>query len=620
MTITVNHPVLGAVKFPDTATPDEISATLLQIGADVLPEKSSGEVFFNQMGEGLSDTFEGLAQLTGLPAITSYEDEFRNRVELETNPYAGYSGLLIGSILDPVTLPAAFLKPIKVGGKLLTGAARGATAGTLGGAGGATFEEFGDDRLTNTLVGSAFGAGIGGVLSRYIARDVDNDAVAKTLEDTESAVYGQAEPTALSTTRARTEAQATPETAGVRPDTPFTPKMQTLNPEKQLESELVPVAQRGISYTSDEYKNRRFAFEDAKAKLKDAETRLSRAGNNEAQKLKASNDVTTAKSQLDRTKAAIDEVKEANKAQSNLNYLRAGNFSQLSPEATSRLNQIKLQNVQSAKLQPVETTINGKVVEGQPVPPPVTPRQTPEGTQRVEVAQPEEQGFAPLGTGFEGRSSAGSMGVDPSKRYAGQVSEGVDESAQVQAAWSRRQVSPAEDTGAGLTEMDRMRLTMLEEAAAGRLRKLMSHEFGEYSFKDNPAKLQQARKFIAEDYDSLVDFLMDAARKNRVFNAEEQDLLEPILREAEQRVIGTFKAMRTLRAKGGFKSTNLTDDEYDMVMELQFYSYVADAIKTNGTRASHSLKNQQKIKIMRGGHKRKLDSGKPIDDIFGVQC
>jgi len=57
-----------------------------------------------------------------------------------------------------------------------------------------------------------------------------------------------------------------------------------------------------------------------------------------------------------------------------------------------------------------------------------------------------------------------------------------------------------------------------------------------------------------------------------------------------------------------------------MVMELQFYSYVADAIKTNGTRASHSLKNLQKIKGMRRGHSNKLGKGESIDDVFGVKC
>lgn len=204
MAIVVNHPVLGEVSFPDSYTMEQIDAELLEIGAFALEEKSSGEVFFNQMGEGLESTVEGIGQMLGITDYTQedYVDEFRNRVEIAQNPVAGLGGYIVGSILDPVTLPAAFFKPIVVGGKLATGLTRGTIAGAAGGVVEPVYEEFGDDRLTNTAVGSIFGFGVGGALNRIIASDVAtkvtkadaDEAVDEALDDVANVV--DATPTA----------------------------------------------------------------------------------------------------------------------------------------------------------------------------------------------------------------------------------------------------------------------------------------------------------------------------------------------------------------------------------------------------------------------------------------
>ena len=98
MTITVNHPVLGAVQFPDSATPEQINTTLLQIGKDFLPEGSSGSVFFNQLGEGLESSIEGLSNLTGLGF---YEDSYEDPYEEPREPTLSLSfgGCLAVSLL-----------------------------------------------------------------------------------------------------------------------------------------------------------------------------------------------------------------------------------------------------------------------------------------------------------------------------------------------------------------------------------------------------------------------------------------------------------------------------------------------------------------------------------------
>ena len=184
MAIVVNHPVLGEVSFPDNYTMEQIDAKLLELGASILEEKSSGEVFFNQLGEGFESSFEGLSQLTGLGFYEdSYEDEFRSRVELEQNPVAGYGGYIVGSILDPVTVPAAFLKPITIGGKVATGIARGGIVGAAGGGVEPVFEQFGDDRAFNTSMGALFGGALGGALNRVIASDVARKTTRSDLDD-----------------------------------------------------------------------------------------------------------------------------------------------------------------------------------------------------------------------------------------------------------------------------------------------------------------------------------------------------------------------------------------------------------------------------------------------------
>lgn len=99
------------------------------------------------------------------------QQESEARIAAETNPIAGISGQIVGSIADPVTLPAFVLKPLKVAGSAFkTGALRGAAAGTVGGALQPVFEEFGDTRTANIAAGAALGGAIGGVAGTILRK------------------------------------------------------------------------------------------------------------------------------------------------------------------------------------------------------------------------------------------------------------------------------------------------------------------------------------------------------------------------------------------------------------------------------------------------------------------
>jgi hypothetical protein len=228
--------------------------------------------------------------------------------------------------------------------------------------------------------------------------------------------------------------------------------------------------------------------------------------------------------------------------------------------------------------------------------------------------------FAPLRTGLDPRESAGSAGVRPEQQYAGRAAEGVDEANLVASAWSRRRVEPAKSRGFDESDAELQRLGLREEAGAEQIERLKGHQFGPYRFEPNNAAEQAALDAIGKDYDSLVDFIIDMAEKGRAFSPFEQRVLEPLRADIEQRIQISYKTMRQMRREGAYRTTTWSQEEYDAAMELQFYSYIANAIDTNGTRASHSLKETQNIKAHRNRHSAKIKAGKPIDDIFGVKC
>jgi hypothetical protein len=594
MPVRVEHPVLGIVELPDGTTQEEVEQRLLQIGAATMPEESSGSVFFNQLGEGLESSIEGLSQLSGLDFYTdSYEDEFRNRVELEQSPYAGYGGLVVGSILDPVTLPAAFLKPIAIGGKLTTGIARGSVAGAAGGVVEPVFEQFDDSRLLNTTVGTVFGGALGGALSKFIARDVVPPTKQEADDGAEAAIESVAE--------------------AVEP-TPVRTPQETVQEELTASSKLglTPDAEASLQKGIDERLKRVEQIEKASAKR----TKGLRATDD-----KAAGDAAVQRFEeiRQRLMGEVREMRlrlkkgvEGRAAGVDLAKLRTGQLDQLSPATQTRLQE--LESTPEPTVRPVEQTAQPAPEVTQTPEAPVTPRQP-------DVAEEAPQEFAPLRMGTEARESAGSAGVRPEQQFAGQAAEGVATEDMVASAWSRKNVEPAASKGFEESDADLQRAAMRESAASERLTDLMGHKFGSYTFKDNPELEAETKSLIGEDYDSIVEWLMDSARKGRVFNAQEQRILEPLRAEAEQRIRASYKAMREMRRQGGFSSKDsFTQEEYDAVMELQFYSYVADAIDTNGTRASHALKEIQNIKAKRKINAGKIKAGKPIDDIFGVKC
>jgi hypothetical protein len=116
----------------------------------------TGEALLSNMSQGITSSLRGLAGMLPendfitIDKEADLENERRARMMLETNPIAGWAGLISGSIFDPVTLPAAVLKP-------LNWTLKGALGGATGGALDPTYSEFGDSKVMNILAGAGLG-------------------------------------------------------------------------------------------------------------------------------------------------------------------------------------------------------------------------------------------------------------------------------------------------------------------------------------------------------------------------------------------------------------------------------------------------------------------------------
>ena len=177
---------------------------------------SSFDAFTSNAGRGLTSSLRGLGILQP-DEEADIQSEKESRMRLETNPIAGWSGLLIGSALDPVTLPAAILKPLAIGGRVLTGALRGSAGGAFGGLVDPVYEGMGDSRAMNVTGGAVLGGALGGLVGRLFGKaapkaEVDGKATeaevdaAKILESDDPAK-------AIDEVAAKAEEPAIPESA-----------------------------------------------------------------------------------------------------------------------------------------------------------------------------------------------------------------------------------------------------------------------------------------------------------------------------------------------------------------------------------------------------------------------
>ena len=137
-------------------SPDQVRQMLVKDAARYAEENDIDlDSFSRQFTKEVTSTSRGIQELVTGERTTDAKSDFLAEVALEKDPWKAYTGMAAGALLDPVTLPAAFLKVLKLG-RIGTAA----LAGAFGGGAGAVREEYGESRLAN----AAFGAGAGGIL------------------------------------------------------------------------------------------------------------------------------------------------------------------------------------------------------------------------------------------------------------------------------------------------------------------------------------------------------------------------------------------------------------------------------------------------------------------------
>ena len=172
---------------------------------------SSWDAFSSNAERGLTSSLRGLGILQPDEAA-DLQSEQESRMLLETNPFAGWSGLLIGSALDPVTLPAAILKPLAIGGKVATGALRGSAGGAFGGLLDPVYEDMGDSRVLNVVGGTVLGGALGGVVGKFFGKSGEK-AGSEAEADAAKILEAEDPAKAIDEVAAKAEEPAIPENA-----------------------------------------------------------------------------------------------------------------------------------------------------------------------------------------------------------------------------------------------------------------------------------------------------------------------------------------------------------------------------------------------------------------------
>lgn len=150
----------------------------------LLDDFDTGQVMSRQFERSATSTGRGILALRGIETEEDAEKERVSRMMMDTDPVKSGVAMLGGAIVDPVVIPAAVTAPIKLATAARTGLARGALAGTTYGVIEPVYEEYGDSRVMNTLVGAGFGGALGGLVGKLFGGLSPNP---KKLKEAESA-------------------------------------------------------------------------------------------------------------------------------------------------------------------------------------------------------------------------------------------------------------------------------------------------------------------------------------------------------------------------------------------------------------------------------------------------
>ena len=598
-----------------------------------------------------------LDSLKTLGAIdkNTFAEEFRNRVEVSREgampEYIG--GLAAGGFADPVT-GAATAPALKAGmlvarGKPLAGSVVG--GGFAGGTAGAlvpTYEEFGDSRVRNTMFGAALGGGITAVpagvaktaqvLSRKAPEPVVPPKLApQPVPQTLSGGRVQPKQTPVTTATVDIEPQVTQ-------STPSTLKIQNIDMQisdlkskaatagrkkrKPIESQIKKLEQA----RTNELNRANKKSKEVNEQVVQLENQISRLA---ARSAELQPGQAGAKARINRAERRIQEIETEVDTLTGLDFAPNGGYR---VQVNGKLydNPRQLAAVKD-RIDVHNTT--GAEIEFVLPPPRPTGDPVTDAANKINYIQ-LSSGASPR-IGLDAPPTLSSAGVRPSVQYASEVAIGVDEAQAIKAgtmaestARTRAEDPRGVDVGRDepMTAEEKGRRAVLAEATEQRRQFQRAQQMGldeedalwtaenlpsidSFTFEnlEDAARILKQEGFIAREYDTLLDMLMDT---KRIFTAEEMEALRPLFLEAEQRVDQILRQMRKLKKEGLADS----EDMVNLVQDLYLNTYVADLRRTNGTAASHILTQAKKTKRFTAENTRRVDEGKLITNLFGVDC
>lgn len=601
--------------------------------------------------EGLTDS---IRTITGNKK--DFSEEFRNRVEVSREgAMTDYmAGLFSGGSLDPVagllTTGVASSAGMLLKRAPMLGAFGGGTlAGGTGGALIPVYPEFGDSRLKNTAIGSGIGATVVGL---PIAGAKTAQTISKLTSKPQVVppkLAPQPVPQTLSGGRVQPkETPVTTVTIDIEPQvtqsSPSTLKLQNINMQiADLQEKAATVGRKKRKPIQAQIKKlekaRTNEINNANKKAKEVydqvvqiENQISRLA---ARSAELQPGQAGAKARIKRAERRTRDLETEVDTLTGFDFAPNGGY-RVTVDGKLYDNPRQLVSVKD-RIDVHNTT--GAEIEFILPPPKPTGDPVTDAANKINYIQLSSDASPRIG--LDAPPTLSSAGVRPAVQYADETTIGVDETEALKAGTiaestarkraedpkgvdvGRDESMTAEEAGrravlAGATEPQRkiqkaQKMGLDEEDALWTAENLPSIDSFTFENLEESALLLKQEGFIARDYDTLLDMLMNT---KRIFTAEEMEALRPLFLEAENRVDSILKQMRKLKKEGLSDSKEMVN----LVQELYLNTYVADMRRTNGTAASHVLTQAKKTKRFTAENTRRVDEGKLITNLFGVDC
>ena len=567
---------------------------------------STGEVVQRGLERGVTSSARGIAQLAGYGDVypDDAEKERQFRMMTETNPAAAIGSNVVGNIGDLVTLPVAFLKPLKAASAVGTAAMRGAAQGAFGGALEPTYQEYGDSRLMNVAAGTGLGAGLGAVIGKVLKKfgiDINEpgaEAKVKALSDEQkAAAKAEIEAEQAAVTRAPEEPTPTPkaeEPAPISPTREQAPYEKAMAPERQAELRSDVMDENQLTLVNNK-------LTEAEADIARAEERLYELQNKQQKQEQTAALFKGAPEELTPRGMGLLSPSTPSRGSQVAALFKATPKAEQAPIREAVKQEAKITSQQDY-LQKLIENKQGEVVKyremlqrheqglqkaqeapkkAQPIP---IPQQAPQEAVAPSMAPVEAE--ASLGLP-KTQTSMGSAGTRFQAVYGPDLSPNVSK-------LSNEDILTSSAMGVDLADA---------EARAG----LVSGSLKNIARRGDTLR----NRVLKEDYNDLAEWMTDPKNQNRILTAEETAMIKPIVDDARANRMNVLERIQEYVANNDDLDTR---EAAKMVEDLLYYSGIDAFYRRSGSLASRAFNARKLIQM-------KLSKNQPLSSIFPtVSC